>query len=735
MWTGLVVAALSLLQCSHTRAFEIIQGGETSEIFVLEMEVGDKMAQLEKAIQHLERDDNEYPCWSAIKYRLKTNVCKEMTMTKKNRIALSMTNCHYENSGLDSFPCPDTQPVKECLQKLGQRTVMFQTFTSFMMHIESICFHVQRETFHASTQRAVHALYSATQDTAKNLQQFAADSKSMGDRVLADLSDRHAKLKFELGSLQEDQIHRFQSLDDKTTRLGHGQDALLASLEHATQELEASMTESLSVQQEVRAGQALILGGVSQTQAGVADLDSSLKGLHEETTASFKQALGSMDTVQRKQLEMVGGMEEARLALGSLAQQQQASFAEASSQTQDLQKGQTAILDDVHKSQDRLQALSLAQEAGFKTTQQQQEVVLDDLRTHAKKTMQDLEAARATILASQGYLDELVQGQGRLQAQVTSARSQLGALQEDQKEAFTTAQDHLEAIAEQSKMVEARVTQLFTEMTAGLNRLVTMDYSILNELFKISSTIFYLGVAALCILLTSAKTTARIRFPLLGALLLTLFAEQYLWTIIEYFHISPEGCQMLCTFIRKGFFLVAVGLCGRASWRFQDYPELSFEAVKKNQRFLQGVLSHLHNQASHAGYDVSHLEAFREDLDLDPGFSHQHSSSSSSRLQVEGSPWPREREEHVLGPVNEARAVLEDSMAPLPPEADAEADEREEGVPASEQRVHAGPPPASSSSSSEPRKCGAHTNKGTPCTRLLKRGKRHCHAHREPGED
>jgi hypothetical protein len=70
---------------------------------------------------------------------------------------------------------------------------------------------------------------------------------------------------------------------------------------------------------------------------------------------------------------------------------------------------------------------------------------------------------------------------------VADAKREVEELKMNQIQSFREASDAMADIARQSKEAEERVQSLLQQVVGGINRLITLDYSLLGEFFKVST--------------------------------------------------------------------------------------------------------------------------------------------------------------------------------------------------------------------------------------------------------
>jgi hypothetical protein len=81
----------------------------------------------------LQARQNDSPCWKAAYQELDAS-CREMSHTTRQRLALSLANCHLQEGSRLSFPCHPRSEIGYCLKELRDST-SFDVFTQFFMQV------------------------------------------------------------------------------------------------------------------------------------------------------------------------------------------------------------------------------------------------------------------------------------------------------------------------------------------------------------------------------------------------------------------------------------------------------------------------------------------------------------------------------------------------------------------------------------------------------------------------
>jgi len=182
---------------------------------------------------------------------------------------------------------------------------------------------------------------------------------------------------------------------------------------------------------------------------------------------------------------------------------------------------------------------------------------------------------------------------------VAGARDKLEELQQKNKDSFETASIHLTSIREQSQQAEERVQKVMagleSRLEAGFERLLSLDHSILGELFAIKAVVFYASCAVVIFICTTSRYTQRIRIHLFIGLGVTCYVEAHALYFSNWLFLTDP--LTMITLIRKFFMGTVLASLVAAGWRFRDYNELSYEIGLQNQTILREIMKHLRQKA------------------------------------------------------------------------------------------------------------------------------------------
>lgn len=142
----------------YTRRFEIGKNDENS------------LAKGKVKYEELQRESEYSPCWRDALSTLDTT-CRNMTDSTQRRLALALTNCHFENSGRETYPCARDMNVKDCISKDIMGDSSFQIFTQFYTHANNLCYYLQSQLWQEQTETTINRLSDTSHETVQKLEQ------------------------------------------------------------------------------------------------------------------------------------------------------------------------------------------------------------------------------------------------------------------------------------------------------------------------------------------------------------------------------------------------------------------------------------------------------------------------------------------------------------------------------------------------------------------------------------
>ena len=110
---------------------------------------------------------------------LSENGCETDRSADHSKIALMVTNCHFENSGKPVHKCPGANEGgiikwKACIGAMSEFS--FGVFTQFSLQIESICAEINLEKFQLSVESVVHELHASAMHSTEIIGEISKSS-------------------------------------------------------------------------------------------------------------------------------------------------------------------------------------------------------------------------------------------------------------------------------------------------------------------------------------------------------------------------------------------------------------------------------------------------------------------------------------------------------------------------------------------------------------------------------
>ncbi|CAM9518102.1 unnamed protein product, partial [Choristocarpus tenellus] len=87
--------------------------------------------------QILEHKGLDSLCWKSAVQGIGAD-CKTMAHSKKQRLAVQLTNCHLEDSGRETTTCAPGDNDSNCVRGMKDDDVAFTAYTSYFHHVKSI---------------------------------------------------------------------------------------------------------------------------------------------------------------------------------------------------------------------------------------------------------------------------------------------------------------------------------------------------------------------------------------------------------------------------------------------------------------------------------------------------------------------------------------------------------------------------------------------------------------------
>ena len=473
-------------------------------------------------------------------------LCRQLTDRTKTRIALQLTNCHLARSKLQYYPCAEDEAEEECAAVVGRDAVAYATYTAFYVHVDNICLHVQRQHVQEQTVEVIASLFSAAINTAQQLRQFKHDAHTLSASLLATLTSNYRNITSFITQLAETESKRWSEMKQQADGVREAQLHILTTMS----------TESAQLSEQISAAH----------RVGEQVLDRQ-----DELGTRQERMLGR----QEEQIHAIG---EARQQLSGLRQEQQEAAAAAMDALSSLVSLQEALLTVQQQTRGVVASLSSDIADGFSTAH----ASLDTLSTSQQRAFDRSEVALSSLLSSHS---ELLTRQAEMSSRLTAAREEVERLREEERVGFERAEQSIERIAVGAAATEKRLQSILSLVSERVERILALDYTLLGEVFKLSSVLFYACVAVACFFLTSTERTNAARLWVYACMALAVAAERALLSVDSAAVLGRYGdC---CFLIRAGLCIVSAAAITLSASVYRDYGQLTYHLQQHNHQLLQ----------------------------------------------------------------------------------------------------------------------------------------------------
>ncbi|KAG9394862.1 Gamete expressed 1 [Carpediemonas membranifera] len=353
----------------------------------------------ESLVEEMEEQSVMSPCYKRVFRTLtKGKGCKHMKDHDQQRLAFELANCHLERSGLDTFPCKRSENIARCTQRMSALPIAFDTYTSFFLHLDDLCFFLSQKDFQDEAEKTINRLYDASNDTVFTLAQLHADHSRLSISV-RDQAASVATLASSVTSVGDS----IEELDAKQTdAFSRSQDRLndLSDMSARIADFVGGLTESHRVLRSINS-QTLTsvnltssrVDALANAQAALVDslvpLEASLKVLTQLSTEAAEDH--AEQAKQHKVLEH--GIEAAEEALTTSIHAVSSAIADAQAVLAGLTEAQQTLLDGQTQALDGLSALAARQHEEFSRAF----ISLTQLNGLAEDTQARLESQREML--------------------------------------------------------------------------------------------------------------------------------------------------------------------------------------------------------------------------------------------------------------------------------------------------------------------------------------------------
>ncbi|CAM9620593.1 unnamed protein product, partial [Laminaria digitata] len=208
--------------------------------------------------------------------------CETMSHTRKQRLAVQLSNCHLKDAGRRQTRCSLKDSDERCVEEMQHNDVAFQSYTTFFHHVNAICHHLSHTVWQEQTEGLVRGL------TASSLATF--------DRAERSLEKQELVLRGqELASEQSQGIA--DGLSETSIRLTGLSDSLSQELMATMREMEKQeqLIATLLATQAIAATQASSFS--DELGSAKSELASYMSAIELDRRAARDQNLALVDTI------------------------------------------------------------------------------------------------------------------------------------------------------------------------------------------------------------------------------------------------------------------------------------------------------------------------------------------------------------------------------------------------------------------------------------------------------
>lgn len=174
----------------------IVASFALNESLDLSLDQQQRLQNGEKEFQRIRSHADHSKCWEVAITRLR-NGCKHLTDIEQSRLAIAFANCHFEKSGLKTYPCGKDESIADCTGDMAKSVLAFNTYTEFYTHTSDICFYLQSHIWQQKTEDTINKLSSTSNVVADQLEASLTNQKRVLEGQMSSLSNQGEILKNE----------------------------------------------------------------------------------------------------------------------------------------------------------------------------------------------------------------------------------------------------------------------------------------------------------------------------------------------------------------------------------------------------------------------------------------------------------------------------------------------------------------------------------------------------------
>ena len=482
-------------------------------------------------------------CSSATSTSTLHPLCLQLTDSSKMRIAIALTNCHLARARLQFYPCGEDEDPAACTAVIGRDAVAYTTYTQFYTHTDNVCLHVLRAHAQETTLAAIASLFAATINTAKQLHSFQHDTQTLSAALLASLTSNYRNLSAFLDHLAANESSHYADIRDRAQLLHTAQQQALETLHEQSEQLQGVMgdvkkvgEEVMEKQTELSDRQRVMVHLQEEQMDELGEARQQMRALHEDQRRASVAAIDALSSLLSLHHTLLAAQRESRTVLDDL--------------TSDVSVGFTGALSS-------LSSLSSQQNEAFAQSQ---------------RSLSSLQEAQ----------EGLQRLQEEMKGRVEGMREEVELLRAEEVAGFVRTGEHLQRVESQAAKAELALRHVLDTVSANVERVLALDLSMLGEMLKLSSILFYLAISAACYLVTATERTHTARLHTFLAIVTALLAERWLY------HSAALTDFPRYAFLTRTALCMACGaLTLLSAARYRDYATLSYAMQQRNAALLQ----------------------------------------------------------------------------------------------------------------------------------------------------
>ena len=204
---------------------------------------------------------------------------------------------------------------------------------------------------------------------------------------------------------------------------------------------------------------------------------------------------------------------------------------------------------------------------------------LGELQEHAGALIDDTKAIRAEQAAASEAASALLAGQRLASAELQSLSSAQAAAFEAAESSLAQLGGESQAALDELRRGTEEIGKKQGTLLGGLDRVLSLQGSVLGEFLDIKTLFFYTCAVMLCLALTATPRTAGARLPIFALLTLNLILEKLLATFIFSASAQPESLHGWIAMCRRLVMVSSVSLLAYAVLHHTDVGKRTLSAL------------------------------------------------------------------------------------------------------------------------------------------------------------